>query len=114
MAKNKDVSGYVVTLKLRTQNFKIITRRRTQSEPTQLADTLFRVGRELLKGEADGRKFRLIGIGISNLVDGSADPMDLLDPEAPRRAAAERAMDKARAKFGSDAVIKGRSLKSRQ
>ncbi|MEE2525135.1 DNA polymerase IV [Hyphobacterium sp. HN65] len=114
MAKKKDISGYVVTLKLRTQAFRIITRRRTLSEPTQLADTLFRVGRELLKTEADGRKFRLIGIGISNLVNGSSDPRDLLDPDAPKRAAAERAMDKARAKFGSEAVIKGRSLKSRQ
>jgi DNA polymerase IV len=111
MAKKKGVSGYVVTLKLRTANFKIITRRRSLSDPTQLADTLFRVGRELLHPEADGRKFRLIGIGISNLIDGNADIMDLLDPEAPRRAAAERAMDKARAKFGDDAVIKGRALK---
>lgn len=113
MAKRKNVSGYVVTLKLRTQSFKIITRRRTLTDPTQLADTLFRVGRELLKSEADGRKFRLIGIGISNLVDGSTDVMDLLDPDAPKRAAAERAMDKARAKFGDSAIIKGRSLRSK-
>ncbi|WP_421791927.1 DNA polymerase IV [Hyphobacterium sp.] len=113
MAKSKDVSGYVVTLKLRTQAFKIITRRRTLSDPTQLADTLFRVGRELLKAEVDGRKFRLIGIGISNLVHGSTDIMDLLDPDAPKRAAAERAMDKARAKFGDTAIMKGRSLRSR-
>ncbi|GJL97190.1 MAG: DNA polymerase IV [Hyphobacterium sp.] len=111
MAKKKDVSGYVVTLKLRTSKFKIVTRRRSLPDPTQLADTLFRVGRELLHPEVDGRKFRLIGIGVSNLVDGNTDVLDLLDPEAPRRAAAERAMDKARAKFGDDAVIKGRALK---
>jgi DNA polymerase-4 len=112
MAKSKGVSGHVVTLKLRSAAFKIITRRRTLSEPTQLADTLFRVGRELLKTEADGRKFRLIGIGISDLIDGESDPRDLLDPDAPKRAAAERAMDRARARFGEDAVIKGRALKS--
>jgi DNA polymerase-4 len=111
MAKSKDVSGHVVTLKLRTAAFKIITRRRTLTEPTQLADTLFRVGRELLVKEADGRKFRLIGIGISELVPGGSDPLDLLDPDAPKRAAAERAMDKARARFGKDAVIKGRALR---
>ncbi len=111
MAKAKNVSGYVVTLKLRTQDFRIITRRRTLSDATQLADTMFRVGQELLKPEANGRKFRLIGIGISNLVDGSMDAMDLLDPGAPRRAAAERAMDKARAKFGESAVMKGRGFK---
>lgn len=111
LAKQKDVSGFVVTLKLRTQDFKIITRRRTLSDPTQLADTMFKVGRELLIPEANGRKFRLIGIGISSLVDGSMDAMDLLDPEAPRRAAAERAMDKARAKFGNSAIMKGRAFR---
>lgn len=111
MAKQKNVSGYVVTLKLRTQDFKIITRRRTLPDATQLADTLFRVGQELLKPEANGRKFRLIGIGISSLVDGSMDALDLLDPDGPRRAAAERAMDKARAKFGDAAIMKGRVFK---
>ncbi|PIW27659.1 MAG: DNA polymerase IV [Rhodobacterales bacterium CG15_BIG_FIL_POST_REV_8_21_14_020_59_13] len=110
-AKQKNVSGYVVTLKLRTHDFKIITRRRTLSDPTQLADTLFRVGQQLLKPEANGRKFRLIGIGISNLIDGNLDSMDLLDPDAPRRAAAERAMDKARARYGDAAIMKGRAFK---
>ncbi len=111
MAKKKGVSGHVVTLKLRTQDFKIITRRRTLFDATQLADTLFRAGRELLIPEANGRKFRLIGIGISNLMDGSMDAMDLLDPDAPRRVAAERAMDKARARFGDAAIMKGRVFK---
>ena len=36
---------------------------------------------------------------------------DLLDPEARRRAAAERATDAIRARFGAEAIIKGRSLR---
>ena len=40
-----------------------------------------------------------------------ADAGDLLDPNALKRAAAERAMDAARAKFGEAAIIKGRMLK---
>lgn len=57
--------------------------------------------------------FRLIGIGISDLSPASGfDPSgDLLDPDAPRRAAAERAADKIRARFGKDAIIKGRALR---
>ena len=36
---------------------------------------------------------------------------DLLDPGAARRSGAERATDKIRARFGSDAIVKGRSLR---
>ena len=38
-------------------------------------------------------------------------PASLIDTEGDKRAAAERAMDKIRAKFGGEAVGKGRSFK---
>ncbi len=110
--KTKDISGSVVTLKLKTSAFKTLSRRRTLAEPSQLADTLFRIGRELLAAELNGTQYRLIGIGFSELTQAVGDAGDLLDPQAIRRATAERAMDQARAKFGTDAVIKGRALKS--
>ncbi|WP_323761413.1 DNA polymerase IV [Maricaulis sp.] len=112
--KSKGLSGLVVTLKLKTAQFKTRTRRRTLSEPSQLADTLFRVGRELLDKEVDGTRFRLIGIGFSGLRDAVGDAGDLLDPQAIRRATAERAMDRARERFGSDAVMKGRGLSAKR
>lgn len=112
--KDKAISGSVITLKLKTAAFKARTRRRTLTEPSQLADTLFKVGCELLAPEVDGTRFRLIGIGFSGLTDHIGDSGDLLDPTALRRASAERAMDKARAKFGGDAVVKGRALKSKK
>lgn len=111
--KSKAISGSIITLKLKTADFRSRTRRRTLSEPSQLADVLFRVGRELLAPEADGTRFRLIGIGFSGLTAAVGDSGDLLDPQAIRRATAERAMDRARAKFGADAVVKGRALKEK-
>ena len=58
---------------------------------------------------APGRdRFRLIGIGVSDLTDaGRADPPDLVDPAAARRAVAESAIDKVRQKFGRDIVETG-------
>ncbi|MHA6288415.1 DNA polymerase IV [Maricaulis sp. CAU 1757] len=109
--KAKEIAGQVVTLKLKTADFKSRTRRRTLSEPSQLADTLFKTGRELLARELDGTRFRLIGIGFSDLGPALGDAGDLLDPNAIRHAVAERAMDKARARFGGEAVIKGRALR---
>lgn len=111
-AKADNIAGQVVTLKLKRADHRIITRRRTLTAPTQLADALFRVGRELLKGEATGPRYRLIGIGISELGLSTGDAGDLFDDGALKRAAAERASDAARMKFGGDAVVKGRVLRS--
>ena len=113
--KEKHISGTVVTLKLKTADFKTRTRRKTLTDPSQLADTLFRIGKALLAPEADGKtRFRLLGIGYSGLSPETADAGDLLDPDVLRRAGAERAVDAARAKFGGDAIIKGRELKRKE
>lgn len=111
--KAKGIAGSVVTLKLKSSDFRTRTRRRTLSEASQLADTLYRVGRDLLRPEADGTRYRLIGIGFSGLQDAVGDSGDLLDPNAIRRATAERAIDKARARFGGDAVVKGIAFRAR-
>ncbi|MGD2131868.1 MAG: DNA polymerase IV [Maricaulaceae bacterium] len=110
-AKAKGWAGRTVTLKLKTSDHRIRTRRRTLEQPTQLAETAFRVTQELLRPEADGQPYRLIGAGLSDLEPAGPDAADLLDPGAARRAAAERAADKARARFGDDAVQKGRGLR---
>ena len=63
--------------------------------------------------EADGRKFRLIGVGVGDLSEGgAADPPSLLDPEAKHRAEVERAIDAVRAKLGPKAIGKGRGRRS--
>ncbi|MCL4163377.1 UNVERIFIED_CONTAM: hypothetical protein GTU68_047940, partial [Idotea baltica] len=107
-AKKAETVGRVITLKLKTSRFKTLTRRVSIAEPTQLAQSLFRYTRPILHKEATGgQSFRLIGVGLSDLSDHRADESDLLDPLVAKRAAAERASDAARAKFGKDAVITG-------
>lgn len=110
-AKAIETEGAVVTLKLKTSDFKSLTRRTSLATPTQLAQTLFRAARPLLAREANGRRFRLIGIGLSSLETAKGDAVDLLDPQIAKRAAAERAADLARAKFGKDAVKTGRGAR---
>jgi DNA polymerase-4 len=106
--KANALAGSTVTLKLKSADFKIRTRARALSAPTQLASRIFAAGRDLLVHEVGGTRFRLIGIGLSNLEDASGDDIaDLLD----RRAAnAEHAVDKLRSKFGRNAVVKGLAL----
>ena len=106
--RKSEIAGHTVVLKLKTADFKGRTRNRKLEDPTMLADRIFRTGVELLRKEVDGTKYRLIGIGVSDLTDpGRADPPDLVDPAAARRAAAEAAMNTLRDKFGKASVETG-------
>ena len=111
-ARTSNIEGRVVTLKLKTTAFRILTRRRTLPAPTQTAKTLFAVGRELLGAEARGEAYRLIGIGISDLAEAADAPEDLFAESETRARKGERAIDALRTRFGKDAVMSGRALKS--
>ena len=112
-AKARDLAGRVVTLKLKRKDHKSLSRRVTLRDPTQIADRIYRTARDLFGQVGPQGPYRLIGVGLSDLV-GDADSdltSDLLDPNAAKRTKAERATDAIRAKFGSDAIVKGRSLR---
>jgi DNA polymerase-4 len=103
--KAQGLSGWTVTLKLKTDDFRLRTRARSFSAPTQLAARIFAAGRDLLRHEVGTARFRLIGIGLSQLEEAhGADLADLIDA---RTAKAEHAVDALRAKFGKAAVVKG-------
>jgi DNA polymerase-4 len=106
--KANALAGSTVTLKLKSADFKIRTRARALGAPTQLAARIFAAGRDLLAHEVGTTSYRLIGIGVSHIEDATGDDLaDLLD----RRAAeVEHAVDRLRAKFGRDAVVKGLTL----
>ncbi|WP_428928693.1 DNA polymerase IV [Marinibacterium sp. SX1] len=112
-AKARGLAGRVVVLKLKKADHRILTRRVALRDATQLCDTLYRTARGLLDQVRDDGPYRLIGCGLSELCpEGEADLSgDLLDPQAGRRAGAERAADRIRARFGTDAIVKGRSLR---
>jgi DNA polymerase-4 len=112
-AKARALAGRVVTLKLKRADHTLLTRRHALRDATQLADTLYRTARALMDQVPDGAAYRLIGVGLSDLVEETAADRsgDLLDPQATRRAGAERATDAIRAKFGPDAILKGRALR---
>jgi DNA polymerase-4 len=106
--KKAGIAGRTVVLKLKSQDFKIRTRNRQLGDPTRLADRIFSTGLELLRKETDGTRYRLLGIGVSDLSDDDkADPPDLVDVQSRKRALAEGAIDALRDKFGGKAVETG-------
>ena len=80
-AQAAGVSGASVVLKLKTADFHQLTRSRRLETPSRLAEDILEAGRRLLEKAADGSQFRLIGIGLSDLVDGArTGQFDLLGP----------------------------------
>ncbi|MGL4440570.1 MAG: DNA polymerase IV, partial [Bosea sp. (in: a-proteobacteria)] len=109
--RKADLAGRTVTLKLKTADFKLISRSRQLHEPTQLAKRLYDESRALLHAENGKTSYRLLGVGVADLTEGStADHGDLADTQTPKVAAVERAMEKLRNKFGDQTVIKGVGL----
>ena len=110
--KHQELAGRTITLKLKTADFHSITRATRLPEPTQLAARLFSAGRDLLRRECTGARYRLIGIGASDLTGPEdADHGDLADVATPRLKAMEGALDALRARFGDAAIGKGLNLR---
>ncbi|MBI3673517.1 MAG: DNA polymerase IV [Rhizobiales bacterium] len=107
-AKAEGLAGHTVVLKLKTRDFRSRTRNVSLAEPTLLAARIFEAATPLLRREATGTQFRLIGVGIGNLEAASPErEAETLDAHVAARAKAEIAMDRLRDKFGRHSVERG-------
>ena len=105
------MGGYTITLKLKTKEFKLVSRSCTIDEPTQIGELIFQNSKTLLDREDDKIKYRLIGVGISNLKESElCDLYDLINISKTKNAKIEYAIDDIRNKFGKDLIKKGRSI----
>ena len=107
--KEKGLAGRVVTLKLKTANFRTLTRRVSLDAPSNLADTAYKRAAALLGETVDGGAFRLIGVGYCDLSPAEdAAQFSLFEDDERRIAAREDAIDAIRRKFGEGAIGVGR------
>ena len=77
-ARRKGRGGRTVTLKLKTADFRVLTRRATPARPPASAEDLARTGIELLARVAlpETTRYRLAGLGLSNFPDEENDESD--------------------------------------
>ena len=112
--KKAGVAGSGVTLKLKTADFRILTRARRLNTPTQSAEEMFRAAEPLLAREADGRALRLIGIGAHGLIEArSVVQGDLFGGVGRENDRIDKAVDALRDRFGEDAIVRGRGFGTR-
>ncbi|MBM6404012.1 DNA polymerase IV [Phycicoccus sp. CSK15P-2] len=100
------LTGRTVTLKVRFSDFTTITRARTLREPTDSGRAVHATATHLFDALGLQRaRIRLVGVRLSGLVPAERAPLQgvLGEPEHGWRDA-DRAVDRARARFGSDVV----------
>ena len=102
-----------ITLKVRTADWRTITRSRTLVAPTDVAREVYLVARELFAGlDLHGEAVRLVGVRVDGLLD-TADRQPTLEESVigePAQRRAEQAMDEVRTRFGTAAVGPATSL----
>ncbi len=102
------IGGKTVNLKLKTKDFKLITRSKTFSDPTQLHVRIYKTAKELLYNHLNSSKYRLIGVGISELTEEKLCDLDsLIDLKSNNDKKIEVALSKLRNKFGDNIITKG-------
>lgn len=102
-----------VGVKLKTADFKSLTRQHHLSEPTDVAEQLYRVGVDLLDAFTHRGPFRLVGMTAYDLMQAGAATQGGLFDTFGRRRQLEVALDTLAARFGGKAVQRGEELGAR-
>ena len=98
--RRKQLAGRTVNVKIRDHSFRTMTRAHTLSIPLQGSMALYREAKRLLRlwlGENRGVPVRLLGVGLSNLVDAAAMPASPVD----------ETLDNIRDRFGDNTINRG-------
>ena len=99
-----------VRVKLKRPDFRVLTRQRVLKEPTDLATDLFRVGKTLLDDVGDQGPFRLVGLGVYDIVRSEDLQLTLTDETASRTRRLEQTLDKLADRFGTGVVQRASDL----
>jgi len=116
-------AGHTVTTKVRFEGFVTVTRQQTVERPVCEASAVYAAALENFKAAPpDGRKIRLVGVSVSNLVDRDAIPGQVVQghlfedsgpvPQEDVRRRIARAEDAVKDRFGDDAIRRGSSFRS--
>ena len=100
-----------ITLKMRYENFRTITRSTTLSSPTNTTHILLQAAQEVFEQwyKKSSGPLRLLGFGASNLIEeGKGQQMLFTDPEEEKYKKIDSTLDKIRAKFGDDSLKRGK------
>ncbi|MGQ0433421.1 MAG: DNA polymerase IV [Microthrixaceae bacterium] len=101
------MAGRTVSIKVRFHDFRTITRSITLPSAVDTGPDVVRAASELLHRIDPSAGVRLLGVHVSQLIDGATRQLTLDDVEAPSWDHATDAIDAIRARFGAGAIVPG-------
>jgi DNA polymerase-4 len=116
--RRKGLKGRTITVKIRDGDFKTRQASHTLPDPVESDGTVLSVARSLFMELRNRRRtsVRLLGIGVSSLVEGDGPPqLELFQggnsSESERDRVVSRVLDDIRGRFGDDVILPGSMLK---
>ncbi|MBN1399524.1 MAG: DNA polymerase IV [Anaerolineae bacterium] len=101
-----------VRLKLRFPDFHTVTRQSRLEQPTDQGPVIYDVAQQLLRAHLPAqRKVRLIGLGLTGLLEEGGYQLQLFDQSDQRRINLDRAVDEIRERFGREAIVRASLLR---
>jgi len=109
--REQEKQAKCISMKLRYADFTTITRSKSLKQATDADQVIFGIGVELLQRAvaADKQLVRLVGIGVSNLMD-QGKQMSMFDNSVRRLEKLNQAIDRIRLKYGFTAIQTGRTF----
>ena len=103
----KDLRGKTIQIKLRWSDFTTLTRQTTLPQTTNEYKVIQKIAGELLNQVwQEGRKVRLIGVGVHNL-DTDAHQLGLWDTDYQRNIKLQETLKDIKGKYGENVISKG-------
>ena len=107
------LAGRTVTVKIKYADFRQITRQTTLAHRISSTETIYDTACAILDGVELADRVRLIGVGVSGFEEGGPSQLSLMpelkpQSEEKRRGRLDKAVDALRARYGRDAVVRGR------
>ncbi len=107
--RRTQMQGKTVTLKVKYNDFKTITRSKTLDIAANLDEIIYSEARGLLENTLT-KPIRLIGVSVHNLTEKSDNQLSLFGEGEESKSKLTRAMDIVRDKFGEESITRARLL----
>lgn len=111
--RRRALAGRTITVSIKTPDFKLHTRSLTYPEATCLTEAIYARARQIFRRNFAGHPVRLVGLAVGSLLPpGAPAQLDLFaGQEKSKRARLAQTVDRLRARFGEDALVRARLLK---
>ncbi|SDG95746.1 DNA polymerase IV [Desulfosporosinus hippei] len=108
--RKEALRGRTVTLKVRYEDFRTLSRSRTIHRATDLDDVIFQEACSLLRELSLKQPLRLIGVTMSNLTDQHENQISLFEEPRLERENLTKVLDLVKEKYGEKSITRARLL----